>query len=173
MGIFSNVKPHDISALKFNDLWLGHPDTVAIGVTRSSHAYPCNSMQYTNQCAVRMSRSAINAGVDFSDFPDVTCKGEGSFQGLNYARGAESLANYFYAKFGSKARSVLVTNRIPSLAQAARRQILNRKGIIFFRNIGGFRGGLGDHIDLWDGQQTTGGEYFEEAMEIWFWDIKQ
>lgn len=174
MGTFSNVKAQDISTLKFKDLWLAHPDTLGIGITRLSHTYPCDCALYANQCAVRMSRSAIKAGIDFSDYPDPTCRGEGSFKGLNYARGAESLANYFYVKFGkNKSRSVFIINRTSSLAQSAKRQILYRKGIIFFRNIKGFRGGIGDHIDLWDGKQTTGGEYFNESIEVWFWEIKK
>lgn len=173
MGIFSDVKEHDISTLKFNTLWLSHPDTLDIGVTRSSHAYPCNSALYANQCAVRMSRSVIKAGVDFSDYPDPTCRGEGDYNGLNYARGAESLANYFYVKFGKRLRKVFIINRQSSSSKSTKKQLLNRKGIIFFRNISGFRGGIGDHIDLWDGKQTTGGEYFDQSTEIWFWELKK
>ena len=73
METFNNVKKQDMSKLKFNDLWLAHPDT--LGHTRI-RAYPI-----CHQCAVRMSRSVIKAGVDFSDYPDPTCRGKGNFQG--------------------------------------------------------------------------------------------
>lgn len=133
-----------------------------------------NQQSYSNQCAVRMSRAAIKSGIDFSDYPDPTCKGEGSFLGLSYARGAESLANYFWVKFGkNKSRKVYLTNRNTQKATTVRNSLKTKKGIIFFRNIDGFRGGIGDHIDLWDGNQTTGGEYFDTSTEVWFWEIRQ
>lgn len=174
MGVYNNVKTQDISTLKFDELWLAHPNTLGVGVPSPTPAYPCDSTAYANQCAVRLSRSVIESGIDFSDYPEPTCKGEGSFQGSSYARGAESLANYLYVKFGkNKTRRVFIINRNATQGGAAKKQLMHRKGIIFFRNIEGFRNGIGDHIDLWDGQQTTSGEYFNDSVEIWFWEISK
>jgi hypothetical protein len=120
-----------------------------------------------------MSNAAIYSGIDFSDYPEPMCKGQNTFKGLSYSTGAESLANYFFAKFGTNAREVFVINRNAPKGQATKKTLMRKKGIIFFRNIDGFRGGSGDHIDLWDGTQTTGGEYFDRVEQVWFWEINK
>ena len=84
----------------------------------------------------------------------------------------ESLANHLLAKYGLSARRVYEINRTDTLASAVFHKLSNVKGIIFFKDIDGFRGGVGDHIDLWDGRQATGGAYFDSAMAVWFWEIK-
>lgn len=173
MGVFDGVKQQDINEVEFADLWLEHPDTTVLSASNFTHAHPCDIKWFPNQCAVRMSRASILAGIDFSDYPEPMCKGQRTFKRLSYATGAESLATYFIYKFGKKERKVFIINRNPTLGQAKKKELMNKKGIIFFRNIDGFRGGMGDHIDLWDGTQTTGGEYFDSVEEIWFWEIKK
>ena len=54
---------------------------------------------------------------------------------------------------------------------AAKLKMKGKTGIVFFKDIPGYQGGTGDHIDVWDGENAKTGAYFG-AMEIWFWEMK-
>lgn len=173
MGTFSNVKKQNLSTIKFKNLWLAHPGTLETGEIASHKKFPCNPVLYKDQCAVRLSTAAIKAGITFFDYPENTCEGTGTFSGSKYARGAESLANFFLMKFGFNSRKLFLIMKDRYLAKSTKEMLFLRKGIIFFRNIQGFQGGSGDHIDLWNGEKTISGEYFNESDEIWFWEMKK
>lgn len=113
---------------------------------------------YENQCAIRLSHALSGAGMPIDSYTDPTC----TVGDQKYARGAESLANYLYNRLG-----------IPEKHSSAnaRKNISDRTGIVFFKDIAGFRGGIGDHIDLWDGSATRTGEYFPSCSEVWFWHL--
>lgn len=118
----------------------------------------CSS--YENQCAIRMSQALNQAGLKISSgsYPDPTCKADG----ILHARGAESLANFLWRKLGPPVVSANVKNDFGFRGST---------GIIFFKDITGFRGGLGDHIDLWDGSKTKGFNGFGQCAEVWFWSL--
>lgn len=116
---------------------------------------PCDQ-GWDNQCAIRLSTALVNAGFNLTDYTDPLCK-------HGHARGAESLANYLWKQAGAPIKR--------SSAGSAKALTKSRTGIVFFRNITGFRGGLGDHIDLWDKNATMTGEYFDVCEETWFWLI--
>ena len=115
---------------------------------------PCDG-GWANQCAIRLSIALVSSGFALTAYPDPLCS-------HGHARGAESLANYLWRQVG---RPQVHPGR------RARTAVQGRPGIVFFRNIIGFRGGVGDHIDLWDGAETMTGEYFTESTETWFWSV--
>jgi hypothetical protein len=113
--------------------------------------------QYSNQCAIRMSRALSLSGLPLAQYGDPICQADN----VSHARGAESLANYLRTRLGPP--------RV--LGGAARSAVQGRKGIIFFKDIIGFRGGRGDHIDLWDGAATRGYDGFGHCAQVWFWEL--
>jgi hypothetical protein len=124
--------------------------------------FPCDqttqggALAWENQCAIRMSIALVGAGVGLSGYRDPKCK-------HGHARGAESLANFLWRAWGRP--------RIFRSAVSARSHVAARQGVIFFKDIEGFRGGRGDHIDIWDGVQTRTGEYFERSTQTWFFEL--
>jgi hypothetical protein len=117
--------------------------------------HPCDG-GWENQCAIRMSICLLGSGFHFVNYRDPICQ-------HGHARGAESLANYLWRQVGRP--------RISTTSGAGRAWALERRGIVLFRNISGFRGGRGDHIDLWDRTEAMTGEYFDRAAETWFWNV--
>ena len=102
-----------------------------------------------------MSITLIGAGFSLNGYSEPVCR-------HGHARGAESLASYLWRQVGRP--------RISSSASLGRTRTLGRTGVLFFKNIEGFRGGLGDHVDLWDGSATMTGEYFNESKQTWFFE---
>jgi hypothetical protein len=110
-----------------------------------------------NQCAVRLSRALIAAGVPMdSDYPGNLCR-------HGYARGAQDLAAFLRIKWGTWEQGFAAPGSTPA-------GIVNKKGVLLFANIPNFDGQ--GHIDLWDGSRTKtpGGEYWT-ANPIWFWEL--
>lgn len=116
---------------------------------------PCGD-GWENQCAIRMSIALEGAGFSFDGYTDPLCS-------HNHARGAESLANHLWRQWGRP--------RIFTSPQSAKGSLASSRGIIFFKDLRGFRGGSGDHIDLWSGTRTKTGEYFSSCKQVWFYSI--
>lgn len=116
--------------------------------------FPCAD-GWANQCALRMSVALEGAGFDFAGYSDPTCS-------HGHARGAESLANHLWRTWG---RPTIYAN--PSSAKGS---LAGRQGVIFFKDIAGFRNGSGDHIDLWKPGTMTG-EYFSYCKQVWFYTV--
>lgn len=110
-----------------------------------------------DQCAIRTSIALIGAGFHLTGYKQgPTCK-------HGHARGAQSLGDYLWTQWGRP--------KINKTAASARATTRQKTGIIVFKDIAGFRGGRGDHIDLWNQAGTITGEYFDRAKETWFWEI--
>lgn len=118
--------------------------------------HPCDG-PWDNQCAIRVSIALQGANFDLSTYTDPTCA-------HGHARGAESLANFLWRQI---ARPQIYTSST-SFRETAR----SIRGIVFFKDISGFRGGTGDHIDLWDKGQTKTGEYASLSRQVWFWELQ-
>lgn len=126
--------------VQFPRLWSSYPATQA----------PCDG-GYVNQRAIRMSIALIDAGFSLGGYTEPRCR-------HGHARGAESLAQFL-------SRSA----RPERLAGAsAATSVAGRTGVLFFRNLAGFRGGQGDHIDVWDGTATKTGAYFTTFDSVLF-----
>lgn len=133
-------------SLNFHKLWSSYP----------KDQFPCSG-GWANQCAIRVSIALEGAGFSLSGFAGPNVCGHG------HVRGAESLADHLWVH--------LFYCQKFSGGSGALKKISGRTGIVFFRNLTGFRGGQGDHIDLWDGSYTKTGEYAASCQELWFWRI--
>jgi hypothetical protein len=113
---------------------------------------PCDG-PYDNQCAIRASIALIGAGFSLAGYTEPVCR-------HGHARGAESLANFIARTAGQ-----------PQILKPehAKTSVEGRSGLVFFRNIEGFRNSRGDHMDLWNGSKTQTGAYFNVCQQIWFW----
>ena len=113
---------------------------------------PCDG-PYANQCAIRASIALIGAGFSLAGYREPMCR-------HGHARGAESLANFITRTAGA-----------PQILKPAhaKQSVEGRSGLVFFRNIEGFRNSQGDHMDLWNGSKTQTGAYFDCCEQVWFW----
>jgi len=128
-------------SFSFSELWQAYPKEQS----------PCTG-SWANQCAIRMSIALEGAGFSLATYTDPTCA-------HGHARGAESLANFLWSNLRA-AKKVSDIQRIKPF-----------RGIVFFKNIKGFREGQGSHIDLWDKGKTKTGAYASRSKEIWFWSL--
>jgi len=128
--------------------------SIANHYTAANHECPDISTS-PNQCAVRLSRALIEAGIAMdSDYGGNLCR-------HGYARGAQDLGAFLFKKWGQYNFGFSAPGNKPS-------QINKKKGLILFSNIPDFNGQ--GHIDLWDGEKTMTGEYWN-ADPIWFWTL--
>ncbi len=116
---------------------------------------PCNQ-PFENQCAIRVSVALEKCGFPLTGYTEPKCK-------HGHARGAEALANYLTKVAGKPFVSIGTEGFSDKLTI--------EQGIIFFKDIEGFRGGIGDHIDLCFWGKTKTGNYFEKAKQTWFWSL--
>ncbi len=131
---------------------------MAINFAELSNNYPTEQHPcgdgWGNQCAIRMSIALEGAGFSLSGYSDPLCS-------HGHARGAESLANHLWRQLG---RPLILTSN-------AKSSLSSKRGIVFFKDIAGFRNGSGDHIDCWDGTGTKTGEYFSYCKQVWFFNL--
>ena len=96
---------------------------------------------FRNQCAIRMSVALMGAGLSFESYSAARCP-------HGHARLAQELADWLRTQLGAP-----TSTATRSTERTLRREIVERQGIIFFRDCF-FRPGeatrQGDHIDLWD-----------------------
>lgn len=117
---------------------------------------PCDQ-GWSNQCAIRMSIALEGAGFKLTDYKQgPTCK-------HGHARGAQSLGDYLWSQIRPP--------KVSKSTSLGRSRTHQKTGVIVFKDIDGFQGGRGDHIDLWNRTGTITGEYFDAAQETWFWEI--
>ena len=102
-----------------------------------------------------MSITLINAGFPLTNYTEPVCKHK-------HARGAESLATYLWRQVGRP--------QIATTSAAAWTMVNSKKGLIFFKDIAGFRDGIGDHFDCWNAGITKTGEYIDHSKQVWFWE---
>lgn len=123
-----------------------------------------------NQCAIRLSH-AIHKSTNkdiFASYSFMTKSGLKSGQVCTanekaHARGAEELAKHL-----AKQENLGAPKKYKPPSKAS---LKGKTGVVFFKNIKGFRNGQGDHIDIWDGSNTKTGEYFKDSEEVWFWKL--
>jgi hypothetical protein len=135
---------------------LSRPGFTMLNDNYTLDAHDCPDISTSpNQCAVRLSRALIAAGIAMdSDYPGNLCR-------HGYARGAQDLGAFLRVKWGNRDLGFEAPMSAPP-------QIRGIKGVILFMNIPGFSGQ--GHIDLWDGSTTRTGMYWN-ANPIWFWTL--
>ncbi len=137
----------------FTGLWNSYP----------REQTPCNG-PWANQCAIRMSLCLNTDGtitVDKKTYPEPKCAHD-------HARGAESLANWLWAKH-------LGRPRMFTSASKAKTDVAELNGIIFFKDCftrTGESAASGDHIDLWQrGTTKTYDDPSNVSKQVWFWPL--
>lgn len=137
--------------LKFSQLWKNYPKGKIGG----------DCKPYQNQCAIKMSKTLNSTGLTVKKgykFRNVCVAG-----GSTNIMGAQRLAIHLKRIY----KKPLIYLR-PTRAKIL---LKGKKGIIFFKDLSGFRGGIGDHIDLWNGSATKGGAYWDRCKQVWFWPV--
>lgn len=134
------------------------PNYARLDNVYSESRHSC-SLTMDNQCAIRVSRALIKAGWPKSAFKSASYTGKVCPHG--YARGAQDLAAYLSRELGFRSKGWSRPGSVPGGASGVH-------GIICFMNIPGY-GGQG-HIDLWDGQATRTGSYWNSET-IWLWSL--
>lgn len=146
--------------ISFNLLWSFHPANLGI-------INPCTTdgtINFNNQCAIRMGVCLSDAGVPTSSFSGAKCYPGHNHNQIHILR-AQELADWMVSQstyFGEAE----VKKDVGSSDYSG------RKGIVFLKNFWG-PGSQGDHIDLWNGTKMSQGapEYFGRAQEAWFWEV--
>jgi hypothetical protein len=114
-----------------------------------------------NTCAIRMSYTLNTSGQDVKRVDGLyTVKGADK---KNYALRMKEMADYLKRQWGRPTLHV----KNPGSSSAFR----GRQGVIAFLGIPGYLGGTGGHVDLWNGETTAHGEYFNSA-EVMLWEQK-
>ena len=125
---------------------------------------------HMGSCAIKMSHALNRSGFNLGNYSDTSRGGSGYCLagGSRHALRAESLRDYLSHEIGPP--------RVFQSPEEARPYIHDRQGIIFFKDISDYRGGRGDHIDLWNRTRTQGGwgsdpSEFSHANQVHFWDL--
>lgn len=146
----------------FINLWKAYSDLL----DTHTDGKPCDG-PWENQCAIRMSvvlNAELTIKVNKSTYTEPKCA-------HGHARGAESLANWLW-KHHLGRPTILAGNA------EERRQLMNKKGLIFFKDcfqqLGESLGNrTGDHIDIWN-RGVTGSRYDDplyRSRAVWFWEL--
>jgi hypothetical protein len=161
---------------------------------RAYDAYRANSRPCqrgaTNQCAVRMSIALGRSGFGLESFSprNRVHSGNGACQtdGMSHVLGAEELAKFLERALSAPTK--IRPQRAGGGCAHAFSQIQGQTGILYFNNCftrAGSAAQVGDHIDLFTGQQyynqiihpraggdeSTGGSLFGRADQVWFWRL--
>ncbi len=143
-----------------------------------------------NQCAVRMSMALVRSGFGLESFQPAhrvhSGNGACNTNGVPHVLAALELGHFLRLGLGAPAT---ISPRAHHRGCAhAFEQIRGQKGILYFNNCFTRAGAAvqsGDHIDLFDGQhyfneiihphaggdETTGGDLFGRADQVWFWRL--
>jgi len=169
--------------ITFHDLWENHP----------KDTYPCSTdgkRHFDDQCAIRVGVSLAKCGYDVTqlkragnlDFCWHHSKQEG------HILRAEELAD---ALSRTRVPGVSAMRKVDQTRDFAT-ELKGKRGIIFFKDYwrrGNEAQRSGDHIDLWNGRNITGGiisylrvrwgfnvegymSDFRKSKEVWFWEVK-
>lgn len=149
----------------FETLWAAHPGGDPA----------CDKDDFVNQCAIRMSKSLNENGIDLQGLR--TCLSYDSIKYAAHAPGhvlsAQELANHFYGADRAKMVGASSFHLYPGSINDNMDKLKNRKGMIFIED--GW--GTTDHIDLWRGDGESGtlrggaNSYFGFGKKIWLWNF--
>jgi hypothetical protein len=144
----------------FNSMWNKYPNGDS-GTVKKMIGGKVDNPDYVNTCAIRMSYTLNNTGQNVkSGAGMLTVKGGDK---KNYGLRMAEMAAYLKKQWGRPTLHV----KNPGGSSSA---FAGRQGVIAFLGIPGYSGG--GHVDLWDGQKTAHGDYFNSS-EVMLWEQKQ
>lgn len=140
----------------FQTMWNAYP-TGASPDVRKQLGGKVDDDRYENTCAIRMSATLNKVGRKVPNNPPglYTVKDKDK---NNIALRMKELADYLEKQWGK----AIVRAKRPGSKHAFQ----GKQGVIAFIGIPGYTGG--GHIDLWDGQKTQKGDYFDSEWVLLF-----
>jgi len=172
----------------FKTLWDNFPNQKTLSA-RCFNKQKDSSQPFKNYCAIMMSECFIKSGVNISSYKGKKCW---SHPGPKHLLLAEELAENLRLSPPSHFGRMIKVN--PKTFQ---KELKDKTGVIYFKDYWQrtnpiskkketFDNRSGDHIDLWNKNETTGGgmlyrsvtEFFgfvsdlNNSKQIWFWEIK-
>lgn len=168
--------------MKFETLWKNFPDQEKL----KKYCYnkqPTSSNPFSDYCAISLSECLIKSGIDISLLKAKRCW---SHSDKKHILLAEEFANALVERSlpGLSIRQKIVPGNFQTTLKG-------KNGIIFFKDYWqrgneSFQNRSGDHIDLWNKNELTGGGMFTRSIyeffgvvsdlnkskEVWFWEIK-
>jgi Type VI secretion system (T6SS), amidase effector protein 4 len=146
------------------------PDRTPINRSKPLNEMTGDNFLYYNQCAIRLSISLRNSGVDLIGCRNVSNPG-GSPYGNKNILGAKNLAIFLKENYLGDPKVYSGTK------EDVYALIKGRKGIIYFQGIveGGRRSDNNVHIELWDSDHYMSNFPFSQMLNaetIWFWPLK-
>ena len=163
----------------FKTLWDNFPSQKVLS-EKCFNQQKSGGRPFENYCAIMMSECFIRSGINIANYKGNKCW---SHTGPKHLLLAEDLAENLRLSPPSHFGRMIKVN--PNIFQ---KELKDKTGVIFFKDYWR-RGGesdesrSGDHIDLWNKNETTGGgilyrsvtEFFgfvsdlNESKQIWFW----
>lgn len=168
--------------MNFDVLWENFPDKGNLK-SRCTNKQKDGNKPFSNYCAIMLSECFIKSGIDLSQLKAKRCW---SHTGKKHILLAEEFA------IALRARAPVGMSPMKKIQPGTFQSSLKEKtGIIFFkdywqRGSESFDRRSGDHIDLWNKDEISGGgmlmrnvyEFFgvvselNKSKEIWFWEVK-
>ena len=166
----------------FETLWDNFPQKKVLSST-CFNAQDDGQSPFSNYCAILLSECFLKSGINISTYEGNKCW---SHAGKNHLLLAEDLAEGLRMSPPSHFGRMMKVN--PKIFQE---KLKDKTGVIFFKDY--WRRGSesdesrsGDHIDLWNKNEITGGgmlyrsitEFFgfasdlNQSKQIWFWEVK-
>lgn len=127
--------------------------------------FPCDRLQFKNQCAIRLSEAFALSGIDTTSF-DTLYPNRRCYPSLKHKPGhilaAQEFANWLRKNISDYGEAEI-------LRENRRDALRNNQGILFI--VDGWSST--DHIDLWNGTELRGGsdDYLDRGRELWFWRL--
>jgi hypothetical protein len=168
--------------MKFETLWKNFPDQGKLKIY-CYNKQPTSNKPFSDYCAISLSECLIRSGVDIGLLKAKRCW---SHSGKKHILLAEEFAIALVERSmpGFSIRQKVVPGNFQTTLKG-------KTGIIFFKDYWqrgneSFQNRSGDHIDLWNKDELTGGgmfmrsvyEFFgvvsdlSKSKEVWFWEIK-
>ena len=168
--------------ITFEELWKNYPKKNEIKV-RCQNKQATGSQPFGNYCAIMLSDALIKLGVSTINAKARKCWGH---PGMKHILLAEEMAAWL------KQSGFIWLGTAKKINPGSFQKELDGKtGIVFFKDYWQrgdetFDSRSGDHIDLWNKDELTGGsmltrtiyEFFgivsdlNKSREIWFWEVK-
>ena len=167
---------------KFKELWGNYPDKNIIKA-RCQNKQESGSRPFGNYCAIMLSDALIKSGVSTVGSNAKKCWGHPGMKHILLAEEMAAWLNHSGLSWLGQAQKIN--------PKSFQDDLDGKTGIVFFKDYWQ-RGNespdnrSGDHIDLWNEDEITGGsmitrsiyEFFgvvsdlNKSKEVWFWEVK-
>ena len=156
---FNTLKKHHYSSHKGQSNYL-NGDDLYLSIGYNINNLVKQNPGYENTCAVRMSLALLAAGIRYSGRLKIK---DGPYKGKMIESGAKLLADQLIQSIGKP--------QIFREPAKLKKQIWNKRGIVFFSKIVGYGGGHIDLIESDNSNPVCHSNCYFACEEIWFWEL--